>query len=159
MTSIHNSPLFLPAIISLVLVLTSCPFLGIGLYETITTRRQVETYVRVSGTVVDNSYSPSDSSDSTSGAYYPVVEFKPKDGRPVRFTDQIGSLPPDYEIGDTVEVIYNPQDRNEARVVSWTRLWLVPTIFITVGSLPGMIGLAVYIIVQKPFARWKRQRA
>ncbi len=28
---------------------------------------------------------------------YQMVEFKPVDGRPVRFTDEVGSLPPDYE--------------------------------------------------------------
>jgi hypothetical protein len=91
--------------------------------------------------VADNTYIVTNEGGTESGAYYPVVEFEAAGNR-VRFQDGVGSLPPDYAVGEAVEVLYELADPREARIRSWKRLWLAPTIFIVVGALPaGVFGL------------------
>jgi len=90
--------------------------------------------------VVDNAYIVTNDNGTESGAYYPVVEFTVAEDR-VRFQDGVGSLPPDYEEGEAVEVLYERDNPREARIRSWKRLWLAPTIFVAVGLLPvGVFG-------------------
>jgi hypothetical protein len=60
----------------------------------------------------------------------------------VRFTDDVGSLPPDYEEGASVNAIYNPANVREARIKSWRRLWLAPTLLCFVGLLPILVGIS-----------------
>ena len=140
-----------PGILVLTLtMLVGCPFLGIGLSEVYKTAQLISAFVSTRGTVVDNAYS-TDSGPDAGGAYYPVVEFKPEDGKPMRFTDGIGSLPPDYEPGAQVEVLYNPKNADEARINSWKRLWLAPTLITLVGALPILIGIGLAWVVERPF--------
>lgn len=121
------------------LLLVGLPFVATGLYEANQSRQELSSFARAVGAVVDNSYRATEDNGTTSGAYYPVVEFKPADGRPVRFTDGVGSFPPDYDVGEQVDVLYNPADDFEARINSWKRLWLAPTLLTTVGALPIFI--------------------
>lgn len=132
-------------LITLILLVTGCPFIAIGLYEAIQTRQEISTYQTTAGTIVDNTYQ---STSENGGAYYPIIEFKPLDGPTTRFTDGIGSLPPDYEVGETIEILYNPQDVRQARINSWKRLWFAPTLLIAIGLLPITFFLA-WVLVSK----------
>lgn len=134
--------------------LIGLPFLSIGLYESYKNVVMTQTYVHTVGTVVDNSYSSVLIDGVASGAYHPVVEFIGKDNRKERFTEGIGSLPPDFEVGEKVEILYNPQDIKDVRINTWKRLWLVPTIFCLVGLLPIIVGL---FVVRKIEASFKPQ--
>lgn len=129
--------------------LLGSPFLGVGLYEAHQTRKKMSTFVRAGGTVVDNSYATTNQDGTVSGAYYPVVEFTDAAGAVVRFTDGVGSLPPDYAAGARVDVVYNPHDPKDARVYTWKRVWLAPTIFVAVGLLPTAIAAAVMWVVRR----------
>ena len=62
---------------------------------------------QVSGTVVDLDLS-SDSDGSS--AFCPVIEFNTKAGEPVRYYGNVCSNPPSYQIGEQVDVVYDPQD-------------------------------------------------
>lgn len=143
--TILADPLFWP--ITLFLCLISCPFLGIGLYEVAETQQMVSSFQATTGVIVDNSYYVSNEDGNSSGAYYPVVEFQPEDSRPVRFTDGIGSLPPDYEVGAQVKVLYDLQDSRQAQISSWKRLWFAPTLIIGIGFLPWLF-LLIWLMVR-----------
>jgi hypothetical protein len=139
------------AIIGLCL-LVGLPFVYIGAGEALDTRRVVERYVAVEGVVVDNRLGVAGDGGQS---YYPVVEFTTRDGgrdgaRSVRFSDGIGSFPPDYEIGDRVAVLYDPDNPQDARIHSWKRLWFAPALIMGIGALPIVAGLA---------AAWKFGRA
>lgn len=123
------------------------PFFGVGLYEAYRSRQQLSGFRRAEGRVVDNSYATINDNGTITGAYHPVVEFRPAGGSPVRFTDGIGSLPPDYEVGAQVPVIYNPENHREARIYTWKRVWLAPTIFMAVGVLPVIVAIGAMRIV------------
>lgn len=58
------------------------------------------------GTVSDFDISSSD--DSTT--YCPVIEFRTKRGENVRYFGNVCSSPPSYDIGQKVEVIYDPEN-------------------------------------------------
>lgn len=129
-------------LIALMLALVGAPFFLIGLSETLSVHQQLSSWILTRGIVVENSYQSSEIDGQTSGAYLPVVEYVPPSGSsPVRFIDSAGTLPPEYEIGAQVEVMANPTDAHDARINSWTRLWLIPTILMAVGVLPISVFL------------------
>ena len=130
-------------IVFIILLVAGGPFLLIGLSEANQTRQTIDTFVSARGTVVDNIYQLQNEGDSSSGAYYPVIEFKPNDGPATRFTDGVGALPPDYEVGAQVEVLYNPADVHDAQLNSWMRLWFAPTLLAGIGVVPASIYLLV----------------
>ena len=71
----------------------------------------------VTGTVVDLDLS---SSSDNGSAYCPVIEFDTKAGEPVRYYGNVCSNPPSYDIGDQVDVLYDPQN---IRTVQMTGFW------------------------------------
>jgi hypothetical protein len=133
--------------------LLSSPFLGIGLYEAYETRKQLNAFTHTTGTVVDNSYSTSNHDGTLSGAYYPVVEFTDTNGTLVRFMEGVGSLPPDYTVGDQVAVVYDHLNPKDARIYTWKRIWFAPTLFIVVGLLPIVITVVIMTAVRRSLTR------
>jgi len=71
---------------------------------------------------------------------YPVVKFQLPDGEPMRFAGQVGSTPPAYQVGQSVEVLYNPEQPRSARIRSFLELWFVATLFTSMGGLFLLIG-------------------
>jgi len=120
------------------------PFLLIGLSEAYESLQLERSWIFTRGTVVNNYWQ---AFAQGGAAYVPVVDFETLDGQTVRFTDGIGSMPPDYEVGAEVQVLYDPHDVHHARVVSWKRLWLAPTLITAVGLLPILIAVVLILVV------------
>jgi hypothetical protein len=131
-----SGPIF--RLVFIILLVVGAPFVLIALSE-IVQINAAYSRGQATGTVVDNSYSTTQDGTTVSGAYYPVVDFTTAAGETIRFTDGAGSLPPDYEIGATVPVLYDPAGVERPRLASWKRLWLVPTLFIVLGLLPATV--------------------
>ncbi|AFY46803.1 Protein of unknown function (DUF3592) [Nostoc sp. PCC 7524] len=124
-------------------------FTGIGSILTVTgivigfkTRSFVATSVTTQGTVIDliRRSSSSSSSSSKSYLYYPVVRFTPSSGDPITFEVNSGSSSPEFTKDQQVEVLYNPQNPDSAMINTWSNLWLLPVVFIAMGSLFIVIG-------------------
>jgi hypothetical protein len=119
------------------------PFLLIGLSQVYGVVQQERNWVSARGTVVDNVLV----ARATGASYAPVVEFQTIEAGTVRFTDDLGTIPPEYEVGANVKVLYDPKDVHHAQLVSWERLWLGPTLLICSGLLPVLIaGLVLWLI-------------
>ena len=119
-----NKISFLGVLLPLVLGL---PFLVIGGVELAKMAQRVSASERVVGTVVDNLRE----TFGEGTAYVPVVEFVTVgEGEVVRFTDGIGSEPAQFEVGEQVEVVYDPATPRDARVATWMRLWFAPTLLV-----------------------------
>ena len=127
----------------LIPLLAGVPFLLIGLSEVYKVVQLERNWVSAPGTVVDNVVV----ARATGASYTPVVDFRTMEAGMVRFTDGVGTIPPDYEVGTEVKVLYDPEDVHSARIVSWKRLWLVPTLLICAGLLPVVIGTVVLWLV------------
>ncbi|MGW1892470.1 DUF3592 domain-containing protein [Streptomyces sp. NPDC002004] len=67
---------------------------------------------------------------------YPVVEFTSSDGTSRTFRSSTGSNPPAYEEGERVEVLYQADSPEDARINGFASLWLLPLIF-------GGLGLGI----------------
>jgi hypothetical protein len=124
--------------------LLGSPFLVIGGKEAFNTWAELGRDVRAFGNVVENRLVADQRDGIEEHAYVPVVEFPDLGGRITRFTDPNGSLPPDYTIGERVEVAFDPAEPSRARLISWKRLWLVPTMLIGVGLLPSFVLAIVF---------------
>jgi hypothetical protein len=72
------------------------------------------------GTVIDLS---EDLSSNDGTVYYPVVRFTTAEGRTVEFRSSTGSSsPPD--VGDRVDVLYDADDPQDAKLSGFFDLWL-----------------------------------
>jgi hypothetical protein len=127
----------------LIPLIAGAPFLLIGLSQVYRVVQQERNWISAAGTVVDNVVV----ARATGASYAPVVDFRTMEGKTVRFTDGVGTIPPDYEIGAEVRVLNDPDDVHNAQVVSWKRLWLGPTLLICAGLLPMLIGALVLWLV------------
>lgn len=148
----------LPAVIILAV---SLPFLIIGLVDVRKAQVMVQEFVTASGSVIDNEYrSRTDPEDSakTYWSYYPIIRFRTVKGNEVVFTDREGSYPPKYEVGDVVDVLYNPENPQDAIINSWMSIWMGPLWFTMIGLLPilGLLGWAIWRYVR---AEWRFQAA
>lgn len=130
--------------------LLSSPFVAIGAHEAYETNAQLRESVRLPGTVVANRLVVDHRDGLEEHAYQPEVSFQSPDGARHRFTDGAGSLPPDYAIGEPVTVLYAAAQPQKARIASWKRLWLVPTLFVGVGLLPGVVVWFVMRRIAQP---------
>jgi len=119
------------------------PFLLIGLSQAYGVIQMERNWISAPGTVVDNVVV----ARATGAAYSPVVEFRTMEGQTVRFTDSTGTVPPEYEVGAKVKVLYDPNDARHGQIVSWERLWLGPTLLTGSGLLPVLIAALVLWLV------------
>jgi hypothetical protein len=129
-------------IILICLVASGAPFFIIGLSDAHKSLSAVRNLTPATGRVVGNAMRLDPRGTQS---YVPVVEFRTKDGRAVRFTDwSVGTIPPTYKAGDKVSLVYDPSDPETARIKSWMRLWFGAAILMVAGLVPVVCGLVVW---------------
>jgi len=93
------------------------------------------------GEVVDV-VSRSTLSDGRTRTYlYPVVEFRTAEGEVIRFQGSSGSNPPEYRVGDTVRVRYDPHIPQSAVIDSWWDVLMPLIIMIAIGGALTYMGI------------------
>lgn len=84
------------------------------------------------GRVVSMESSTSDGST----VYYPIVGYTfPRSNQSVKFKHSVGSSHPGWRIGDSVTVLYNPANKNEAMIDDGWLNWLGPGILTGIGII------------------------
>lgn len=136
-------------IIGAVILLCSAGPLGFGLYSFNKTGNFLEDAVKVSGSVVE--LAPRDSGDGK--MYYPVFSFEDLYGHARLLYSGCGSYPPKYDIGDTVSILYNPNNPKEARIDSFMSLWVGSIIGGILGGPIAFMGIlllfAAPVVIRK----------
>jgi Protein of unknown function (DUF3592) len=94
---------------------------------------------RADGTVVDLHESYDSEEDRTS--YYPIVRFETADGRQIRFESDVSTSD---DVGDTVEVLYDPDDPEDAKLAGFFNLWGLPLIAGALGA--AFAGIGGYLV-------------
>ena len=129
------------AIGGLIFLLVGLGMLGFGGYSYLNTRNQMEAWGHTEGEIISFSrYSDSDGGDLT----VPMVRYQTEDGE--EFTaepyqernttvDVTG-----YRVGDTVEVIYNPDNPRDMFINDFMHVWFVPALMGGMGGLFSLIG-------------------
>lgn len=89
------------------------------------------------------------SSDGTS--YRPLFEFVTKANEVKQFEYDVSSSPPSWKVGEEADVIYNPNQPQQARLVSYWGLFIA-TIVLTAVAAPFIIiggGYFLYVALLK----------
>ncbi|MBD2074590.1 DUF3592 domain-containing protein [Phormidium sp. FACHB-592] len=100
--------------------------------------------IKAEGTVIE--LIPSYSDGSTT--YRPAVRFINQQGKEIEFASSSSSNPPSYSEGQTVEILYRPEEPQKAEINSFFSLWGAPTILGGLGSAFFTVG-AVLLAVPK----------
>ncbi|PXY02920.1 DUF3592 domain-containing protein [Marinifilum breve] len=102
----------------------------------------VKASIKTEGEVVELVSVRSSSTTSSSTTYAPCICFFDEHGRLVEFVSSISSSPASYDVGERVEIIYDPEAPEEARVNGFFHIWglasvsgLFGAIFFTIGFL------------------------
>ncbi|MCI0397778.1 MAG: DUF3592 domain-containing protein [Chloroflexi bacterium] len=148
-------------IIGVVLLMIGCPFLAgaAGLYYFVD--YSSSDWVLVPGTVTG--MRQSEAYDSNSGSYYTTycvsVEYTTADGQTIDANLNECSTPPQYERGDSVEVYYDPQEPQRARLKGGAGQ-VVGNIFVVLFGIIGA-GLSfggVVLLVAAVFIALRKNR-
>lgn len=94
------------------------------------------------GTVV--SLFASVDTDTNSTYYCPQISFTTTTGQTVNFGADTCSAPPAYQVGDLVNLYYDPQNPQNARMKSFGAQYLLPLSYLVAGLplvLLGVFGL------------------
>ncbi|MEZ0225615.1 MAG: DUF3592 domain-containing protein [Alphaproteobacteria bacterium] len=79
-----------------------------------------------------------------SDAVFPVVSFTDAQGRTVRFQDGAGQDPPVSRVGDTVPVLYLPDDPEKTAMIDpGVMSYVVPLLFLLGGTIAAVAGALV----------------
>jgi hypothetical protein len=87
--------------------------------------------------------------DSDGSMYAPIIRFTTIEGEVVEFTSSTWSRPAAYGPGDTVEVLYQPDDPNGAEVDSAFERYGASAILGLVGLLLAVVGGVVAFVLTR----------
>ena len=80
----------------------------------------------------------------------PVVVFYTDEGEKIVFRSHHYSKPAAYEVGETINILYQAQDPiGSARVESYFSLWGVPLIFGILGGVFLFLGIILGFLLRK----------
>ena len=129
-------------------------FLVVGVWTFFSTRSFIATAARADGVVIDLELSRSDDSST----YYPIVAFRTQDGQEIEYQSNTGTNPPSFRVGESVTVLYDPQDPYDARIEAFSELWLFSIIFGSVGLVffGVFAGTVVFGMRRKRKEAWLR---
>jgi Protein of unknown function (DUF3592) len=82
--------------------------------------------------------------DNDGTAYFPVFTFRDAQGAEHTIHSSSGSFPPDYEVGDTVPVLYSPTDPTNAKIGSLFSVWGISLITGILGGIDLPAGFVVW---------------
>jgi hypothetical protein len=129
------------AIGGVIFLIVGLGMLGFGGWSFLNTRGQMESWGHAEGEIVNFShYSDSDGGTLT----VPVVRYTTADGQEITaepYEERNTTVDVDgYRVGDTVEVIYNPDNPRDMFLNDFMHVWFVPTLMGGMGGLFGFIG-------------------
>ena len=126
--------------VPIVLTLSGLLFFAIGAGLTMRQRALENQGIEAPGVVV----ALQENYDSDGSTYKPVVQFRTAGGQRVEFASSYSSSPPAYEIGESVTVVYSPENPSEAVIKGEGQIFHV--IFMLVGGVDATIGFTLTIV-------------
>ncbi|MBE8726537.1 DUF3592 domain-containing protein [Flavobacterium hungaricum] len=136
-------------IIKYVFLIIGLIALGGALYLYQNKREFLDKAITVQGTVKELISSRSKNSTT----YKPLVSFITKDGKQIEYTSSVSSNPPSYEVGEKVEIFYDPADPYDADINGFASLWLGPLVLGILGIIFFSIGFSIIL-----FGRMKQKK-
>jgi hypothetical protein len=107
------------------------------------TRTFIATATTAEGTVIAVEKSRIFTAKPNSGSSsHPIVRFTTEAGETIEFRSNVGSNPPTYRPGETVPILYPPENPQRATINSFPSLWLLTFIFTVVGGSFTISGVS-----------------
>jgi len=125
-------------ILGLVFVGVGFLFIGLAVFFLIRTRNFINNSEKTQGQVILNLYQAD--SEGGGGGYTPVFEFRTAQGKKVEGSGDLAVNPPQYKVGQTVEVLYDPKKPEEARINKGLNLYYIPGFLAFFGLVFGVMG-------------------
>ena len=72
--------------------------------------------------------------------YRPVLRFRTHEGEETEFRTNVGSSSDRFEVGQRLDVLYNPEEPSDARIQSFMQLWLPTLILGVLGGVFVLVG-------------------
>ena len=129
-------------IIGIVFSLVGLLLAAIGIFIWIRTQAFLSTAQETKGTVIRM---VSSSSSEGGISYAPVFKFTTIQGQVIEVEEKISSNPPQFQTGQVIDILYDPQDPNRARVKKWFNLYFVPLLLGGMGLIFGCVGVVLLI--------------
>ncbi len=114
-------------------------FLLVAAVTLVLTLRFVVGAERTTGTVVGLSRETDSEGDVF---FFPTVRFTTSDERTIVFRSSSGSGSPP-RLGDRIDVLYDPDDPQDARLSGFFHLWLAPIVFGFIGAVATSVSLVI----------------
>lgn len=87
-------------------------------------------------------------------SYSPVYEFRTITGQMVKVEESLSTNPPRFQVGQTVDVLYDPENPQSARVKNWMSLYFMSALFGFLGFTFFSIGAGMLALsfLNMPFS-------
>lgn len=72
--------------------------------------------------------------------YRPVLRFRTHAGEETECRTTVGSSTPGFQVGQRLDVLYNPEEPSDARITGFMQLWLPTLILGTLGGVFVLVG-------------------
>jgi hypothetical protein len=115
-------------------------FVMIGVFLFIRTRSFIGKAREVRGRVIEMVYS---SGSEDGGGYSPIYQFKTFEGQDIEVQDGISSNPPQFKVGQEIQVLYDPDNPRKARIKKWMNLYFTSVLFGGLGLIFGSVGIGL----------------
>ncbi len=76
-------------------------------------------------------------------SYYPVLRFRTQSGATKEVVSSVGSNPPRYKEGDSLAILYDPQQPEAVRIHSFANVWIMPLVLGGTGALMLLVGCGI----------------
>lgn len=114
----------------------------IAVFVFVHTRMFIGRAQEVKGTVVRMVYRHS---SEGGGGYSPVYQFRTITGQTIEVQDGLSSNPPMFTEGQIIDVLYDPENPQKARIKRWMSLYFLPALLGGLGMIFGGVGVVVLI--------------
>jgi hypothetical protein len=84
-------------------------------------------------------------SDDNSQTYCPIVQFSTETGQQVTYYSSTCNSPPAHQVGDQVEIYYDPENPEKAQIKGFWSQYLVVTILSCIGLPFVLFGSKITI--------------
>lgn len=121
---------------NIIVLLAAIMLLGISAYLFINTRKFVSAATKTKGTIVRLDPRPGSKGGTV---YLPFFEFRTLDGQVHTVAHDSAQKPPQYKVGQSIDVLYNPENPQDAKISGSTNLYLLPVI-LAVGGVVASIA-------------------
>lgn len=104
--------------------------------------------VTVNGTVVDfDSYISTDDNSSTT-MYSPIFEYE-YEGKKYTYVSTSGSSVKEYEVGERIDILVNPENPADVLVNTFMEKWFLPVLLGFMGTMFTGLGYGAFAVLGK----------